>query len=314
MSTMFDPIIYSGIILSSMQYLLHHIPWTCIFLLTRYIGINLYIITNREVINRVQSRVKYTTEIGDNEKKSGYSIGYWYYMKIMTRQVNEETRGSIWMIASEASFTHLTQDRRELVTISNKAPKILQIFDRGGNFSHPWYQKRKIYGSWTAQSTQHSIIKCTQKLLTRKEHPHAVIYLHGPPGTGKSMIAILLTLEINGNYCNTLKPWQPGDTIANLWNEAEPTAEKPLVIVFDEFDIALLQIHHGITSDRVNPIAVQDKPGWNRMLDDFDIGMYPHTVLVLTSNKGPDFINDLDPSYIRKNRVNEIFHLNEVIN
>ena len=138
MSIMFDPIIYSGIILSSMQYLLHHIPWTCIFLLTRYIGINLYIITNREVINRVQSRVKYTTEIGDNEKKSGYSIGCWYYMKIMTRQVNEETRGSIWMVASEASFTHLTQDRRE-VTISNKASKILQIFDRGGNFSHPWF-------------------------------------------------------------------------------------------------------------------------------------------------------------------------------
>jgi hypothetical protein len=231
----------------------------------------------------------------------------------MTRQVEEETRGSIWMIATEASFTHLTQDRRE-VTISNKAPKILQIFDRGGNFSHPWFQKRKIYGSWVAQSRQSLIIKRIQKLLTRKEHPHAVIYLHGPTGTGKSMIAILLTLEVNGTYCNTLKPWQPGDTIANLWNEAEPTAEKPLVIVFDEFDIALLQIHRGIISDRVNPIAVQDKSGWNRMLDDFDIGMYPHTVLILTSNKGPEFINNLDPSYIRKNRVNEIFHLNEVIN
>jgi hypothetical protein len=313
MLAMFDSIIYSGIIVSSMQYLLHHIPWTCIFLLTRYMKINLYIITNRDVLTRIQSRVNYATHVCDNEKKSGYSVGCWYFMRIMTRQVEEETRGSIWMIATEASFTHHKQDRRE-VTISNKAPKILQIFDRGGNFSHPWFQKRKIYGSWVAQSRQSLIIKRIQKLLTRKEHPHAVIYLHGPTGTGKSMIAILLTLEVNGTYCNTLKPWQPGDTIANLWNEAEPTAEKPLVIVFDEFDIALLQIHRGIISDRVNPIAVQDKSGWNRMLDDFDIGMYPHTVLVLTSNKGPDFINNLDPSYIRKNRVNEIFHLNEVIN
>ena len=302
---MFDTVVYSSIILGLFQYICANVPWSSIFLITHYMGINQYMITNREVINRVQSRVKYTSERSDNGKKSGYSIGYWYFMNI--------AKGSIWVIATEASYTELTKDIREVV-ITEKSHKILEIYDRGGPFNGSWFQKRKIYVSWTPHPAQYTIIKRIQMLLTRKEHPHAVIYLHGPPGTGKSMIAILLALEISGAYCNTLKPWQPGDTIANLWNEVEPTEKRPLVIVFDEFDIAFLRIHTGIPLDKTTPIAVQDKSGWNRMFDDFDLGMYPHTVLVLTSNKGPDFINDLDPSYIRHNRVNEIFHLNEMIN
>jgi hypothetical protein len=39
------------------------------------------------------------------------------------------------------------------------------------------------------------------------------------------------------------------------------------------------------------------------MLDEIQRGMYPHLIMLLTSNKGPEFIQSLDPSYIRKGRV-----------
>ena len=54
------------------------------------------------------------------------------------------------------------------------------------------------------------------------------------------------------------------------------------------------------------PISVQNKTGWNRMLDEIGRGLYPHLILLMTSNRDPAFIRSLDPSYIREGRVNEI--------
>jgi hypothetical protein len=42
-------------------------------------------------------------------------------------------------------------------------------------------------------------------------------------------------------------------------------------------------------------------------LDEIDRGMFPHLVLVLTSNRDPAFIRALDPSYIREGRVDLTF-------
>jgi hypothetical protein len=303
--------LYGGIVLTFLHSLWNYIPWACFFLLIRCTGIRLYVITEREVCTRIQTRAKHTSHITDNGKGYGYSIGYWYFMEISVKQHEYGDEYKIWIVATEASFKQLTIDSREHVSDSSDA---LVVIVRHGNFNNPWFYERKIYGTWKARPSQLHIIKNIRALLSRKDHPHAVVYLHGPPGTGKSMIGILLAQSIHGSYCNTLRPWQPGDTIAWLWNKAEPTAEKPLVIVFDEVDTALLEIHRGIPRDRVNPISVPDKPGWNRMLDEFNLGMYPYTVLILTSNKDPKFINDLDPSYIRKNRVDKIFELKDVVN
>jgi hypothetical protein len=45
------------------------------------------------------------------------------------------------------------------------------------------------------------------------------------------------------------------------------------------------------------------------MLDDIQRGLYPHLILILTSNKHPSFINDMDTSYLRERRIDKIFHL-----
>ena len=39
------------------------------------------------------------------------------------------------------------------------------------------------------------------------------------------------------------------------------------------------------------------------MLDEIGRGLYPHIVLLLTSNRDPDFIRSLDPSFIREGRI-----------
>jgi siroheme synthase (precorrin-2 oxidase/ferrochelatase) len=79
---------------------------------------------------------------------------------------------------------------------------------------------------------------------------------------------------------------------------------------FDEVDIALLKIHEGTIPDHKNiPTLIQDKTGWNRFLDNFQRGLFPFIILIMTSNKPPQFVNALDPSYLRPGRVDEIFEL-----
>jgi tRNA 2-selenouridine synthase SelU len=97
-----------------------------------------------------------------------------------------------------------------------------------------------------------------------------------------------------------------------ICSEIEPSRERPLIVVFDEFDGPLQRVHeNSIESHKKTPIAVQDKQGWNRMLDDLSRGLYPHVILILTTNKSPKHFNAMDRSYIRTGRVDLVSELRE---
>jgi hypothetical protein len=116
-------------------------------------------------------------------------------------------------------------------------------------------------------------------------------------------------MQFKGIYCNTFKPWQPGDILGDVYIDAEPTKEKPLIIILDEIDIALNNIHNGISPHKKIPISVSDKQGWNGFLDQINWGMYPYMIMLLISNKSFQFIDSLDNSYLREGRVNLKFEM-----
>ena len=146
------------------------------------------------------------------------------------------------------------------------------------------------------------------------KHRFCVAYIYGPPQTGKSMVGILVASQLGGVFCNTLKPWQPGDSLGMLYTDVEPKVNKPLVIVFDEFDSTILRIHENtIQPHKHLPTSIIDKSGWNHTLDEIQRGMYQDVILILTSNKSPDFINALDTSYIRQGRVDKTFSMVKII-
>ena len=120
------------------------------------------------------------------------------------------------------------------------------------------------------------------------------------------MIAILLADKYNSYYCNSLKPCEPGTRLADLYNEAEPSSDKPLVVVFEEFDEIIDEINKGILPHKTLPIFISNKNGWNQFLDEIGLGLYPYLILILTTNKSPEYIRNVDPSYIREGRVNLI--------
>jgi len=290
------------------SYVASYIPWTLIFLFLRKFNIYLYVLTDRDVCTRIQKRISsYCTHISDNNKGYGYSIGKWYLVSVL----NTDDVYSVWMIATLASYNNLTKDTEENKPFSLFNPvekENLTVYERAGQLTNPWYRKRTIkIASLKAKPYQDIIIKTITE--HQEKHGHTVAYLHGPSGSGKTMIGILLANAYKSSYCNTLKPWRPGDTLSSICSEIEPTPTEPLIIAFDEFDGPLSQIHIGIEPHKNITIQTSDKCGWNQMLDEVSIGMYPNLIILLTSNKSPDFIKEMDPSYIREGRVDLTFEL-----
>ena len=97
-------------------------------------------------------------------------------------------------------------------------------------------RERKVGAGFEPRDEQTAILTAVTELVEERTRGHATVFLHGPPGTGKSMIGVLLAETMGGVYCNTLKPWEPGDTLGSLHSQVEPSAEKPLIVCFDEFD------------------------------------------------------------------------------
>ena len=297
-----------GILLATGLSLLNYIPFTAIFLLTQLFGVRLYTVTRREDCIKIQKRVKYCSHL-TNGKGEGYSIGYWYLMSITIIESDESDRYCVYMIATAATYEALLKDNEpnpvHNSTDSAPEPKMVTVYERLGSFQHPWFKRRAFaLPPLKPRPTQATTIEAIKQHHDRVGH--TVAYLHGPPGSGKSMIGVLLAEIHGGSYCNTLRPWQPGDSLAALYSEVEPTKGKPLIVAFDEFDDPLLKIHAGIAPHKSLPISVHDKPSWNHMLDEIQRGMYPNLVVLFTSNKAPTFIREIDPSYIREGRVDLI--------
>lgn len=294
---------------------INYIPWTFIFLITQIFGIRLYYIKKSEECNRIQNRIKVSSHTTDGGKSYGYSYGYWYVLHISG---DGDDNITIFIISTEESYKALTEEVKEeelsLFEQGWKPPQHSEeakvaVFERTGNFGNIWFRKRERDAKDVPMGQQKTIVDTIIEDYIKRRH--TVAFIHGKPGTGKSMIGILIANRFASSFCNTIKPWQPGDTLGCLVSEVEPTAQKPLIIVFDEIDLTITKIHEGIPQHKNVPTVVSDKSGWNHMLDSIQRGMYPNIILLMTSNRGPEFINSLDPSLIRARRVDIIEEMTE---
>jgi hypothetical protein len=296
--------------------LLDIIPLSFLFLYLQQYGIKYYHLTKTEECKIIQKHIsKFCSQQNGNEKGSGYSYGYWYILNL-TISSGDSDMYNIYMIASEESYQNLIKEsntsKYNLLSNDEETNMIGQskitVYDRLGSFHNPWFRKRSNEITITPRNNQQIILDKIVKY--HDENKHTVVFLHGSPGSGKSMIGQFLTNHYNGSYCDELIPWQPGDTLGGLYTEAEPTEDKPLIIAFDEIDNILLKIHNNeIESHKNLPIQIKNKETWNKFFDAIDRHKYKHIIIIMTSNRSNEFINELDSSYLREGRVNLIFEL-----
>lgn len=296
--------IIGNMIAGAVIQLVNSVPWTVLILfLLKHIGINNYIITEINTVKRIQKRLASKTCIINN----GQAFGYIYDFNLIADITKDSwDHLKISLYCSKNTYETLTNE----ITSENKEVKVekekITIYDRCGSYKDTYYERRNIsvicIQSRPAQDAIISAIMCKYSIKN-----HAVALVHGPPNTGKTTIGMLIAKELNGTYCNSLQPWLPNCNLSHLYSSVEPSESSPLIIAIDEIDIQLVNIHNGLIKPNSKmQTSILDKSGWNKFFDEIQRGMYPYLIVLLTTNKTPEFINALDVSYIREGRVDLI--------
>ena len=273
--------------------------WSLPFLLITLFKWQLYQIKEKEKVMLVSSKVRHSSIKKDDEKPSGVFVGY-IYIGIF---IDKEQSSEILLLCSIEKFAELTA-REKIDNQKEEEIEEITLYERSGNFFWLIYSKRNFdVTNYIIREKQEPIIDSIIDYYNNKKFCTSLVY--GQPGSGKSMISILIAKKLKGTLVRTFNPSEPGDSISSLYNQVSPTKNKPLIIVFDEVDIMMDKIYNNkIVQHKHIPIEIQDKSSWNRFFDDINLGLYPYVILVLTSNT---FANNIetkyDSSYIRDGRV-----------
>jgi hypothetical protein len=279
-----------------------NIVWSIPFILTIYYGYQLYFIHNKETISRVSSKISNSSIKKEDNKPDGFFIS-WKHVGFF---IKNEGDISLYIFCSKSEYEFLLKRNPSEETTDTEIN--ISLYERSGNYLWLNYTKRELnVYNFHAKENQEKIIDSISEFHKKS----FVTLIYGKPGTGKSMISILLAKKLNAYLVRTFNPTDPGDSISSLYGEINPTKINPLIIVFDEFDIMLDKIHNNTIFKHKNiPIEIYDKVSWNRFFDDINLGLYPNTIFILTSNISK-FNLDIkyDSSYLRDGRIDLKFDI-----
>jgi DNA replication protein DnaC len=275
-----------------------------------YFGYTLYIINDYNTITTICKNIKYSTLRNEQDEPSGFFISKKFCGYIFEQLNKDSSVNLLYCLCTATQFKELQKKSDSIITKSDKS---IDLYTRKGNYYHLHYVKRDLVcTNFIAKSGEHSDSRSNQKdIITNiieyyNQNNTCVIMISGEPGTGKSIMGVLIAKELNGSLCKTYSPITSGDTLENIYNKANPTKLKPLIILLDEFDIILHSFHENkVELHKDVPTEVYNKITWNNLLDDINMKLYPRLILILTSNLDKEQIEaKYDPSYIREGRVN----------
>lgn len=133
--------------------------------------------------------------------------------------------------------------------------------------------------------------------------------ISGPPGSGKSSVARILTERLGGVLCTEFNPSSPGDSLGTLVAAADSDEDTPLIVLFDEWD-------HVVEACRNGPLPANKKHlrqtyDWGSLLKFLDDTAYVNnTIFLFTTNKSDKWMQDDDrAAAFRRGRIDAVFYL-----
>ncbi|BCS83645.1 hypothetical protein QLL95_gp0478 [Cotonvirus japonicus] len=288
------------------------IIWSIGLIFFTFFGLQLYKIKNQQKTIIVTKKLSKRVALLEEENPLGWIFGWPYICYIYETDKNNTSSYEIYMFTTKKFYENMfeTQDAMNSTNENENKKIIINMYDRTGNYFYLRYLRRDfIIDDYKSNNNQIEPIKKISKIFKNKKK--AVVFLHGEPGCGKSMISLLLAKKLNASICDSFNPTEPGDDFANLYSYVNPTKDNPLIVVLEEFDVFITEIHNNsIIKHESIPIQIKNKSDYNKFMDRIDRGIYPWLILILTSNKNPSFIKELDSSYMRKGRVDLIIEIN----
>jgi hypothetical protein len=274
-----------------------------------------------QLINKLQIR---RSVFYQNGRPFGLFYGKWYIGYIYSNESQHGSQGQIMYIIMKRATYEITTGKTSLLrpdtasaATATAVPenKIIDIRERRGN---PWwweYSDRKYdatkFLKREPRDYQQNIIDDILSIIKNKSSRSGTFFIYGEPGTGKSLLTLLLAKQIGAYYCDTWKPTDPGDNLSKVYSTISPDDDKPLVLVLEECDKLIINVLDGNVKPHLYiPIPMMDKSDWNSMLDKVtDLGFYPNLILILTSNISRDEIHEKDASVLRDGRIDKAYHM-----
>lgn len=198
------------------------VPWIALFMFAQYIGIRQYRIRDLETVKRIQSRLTLSSGGDERNRRMGWSAGFWYFLNIDILHYGGTESMEVWMISTNDSYTRLTEQEVIYTTPGKEIEKKSHItfIQRVGTYYSTDFSQRSISIGFKPSDSQAQVIGRIKEAFHKERS--CVAFLHGPPGSGKSMVGLLLADALGGKICSNLQPWQPGNTLVTLHNEAAP--------------------------------------------------------------------------------------------
>ena len=271
------------------------------------------IIKVQKFISKIKNASTWT-----DDNPEGWICGKWYigYIKAVTSNYGDVEKT---LILFSTKYTYNNILKGEAINdsdndnVPDKTETKFKFWERHGNFHHLSYNSRQynpeLKEIWASQQI---VVEKTIEIYNKNKS--AVILLCGPPNIGKSFIPLFFCMELlkqnfknEVNLVDTWNPTEPGDSFVTLYNKIKPKQNSHLIVVLEEVDGIIMAIHNNtikIPEHIPIPIQIKNKKDWNQFLDRFDRKIYQNVVVFLTSNQSISFFDNLDPSYMRDNRIN----------
>jgi len=265
-------------------------------------GYKLYMVNDHNMITTICNNIKNSTVRNEHDEPSGFFISNNYCGYIFEKYSKESSVQLLYCICTQKQFKML-QKKSDIDV--HDSDDIVKLYTRKGNYYHLHYGKRDLVCTdFSARPNQKEIMDTIIKYY--KENKSCVAMITGSPGTGKSIMGILIAKELKGSLCKTYSPISPGDNLENIYNKVNPTKNEPLVVILDEVDVIFHTFQENLIAYHKDiPTEVYNKITWNNLLDDINLKLYPNMILILTSNLNRDAIEEkYDSSFVREKRVN----------
>lgn len=132
---------------------------------------------------------------------------------------------------------------------------------------------------------------------------NVAVWLHGPPGSGKSQIGGLLAKKLDGAVCINHCPMDPGDELNILFLRSNPSESKPLVLVLNEWDCVVRSAFTEPGAYRYDNVVpeVWNKVSYCNYMD--RLSQYDNTIVIITSNSTVDEVRAIDAAAARPGRI-----------
>lgn len=297
----------------------------CLFMSNTF-GIRYYIVRKDDEKTRAISKALQIKTINSvtlfqhgNFYPSGYfinwsCIGYYNYM-----DMGDNVSSEIHILTTTKYFQSLFETEKTSVSFIEKTitkanilpPQALTIYSRSGSYTCCYYTRMRVdLCNLEPKGQQIDVTNDICDIFYKKRR--GVFFIHGISGAGKSTIGFLVANKVNGTFCHTFNPTDPGDTLLSLLRDSVPTDDSPTIILIEEVNTMIHALHDMKIHKHKNvTTCIHNKSTYNTFMD--DLIFYKNVVIIITSNESKESIDKLDTCYLRKGRVDGYYSMMEVM-